>query len=150
MQHLVARALPRITRVLETTSRGSPAIVWDAMLVGSSTVRRIELLRGGIQVLARFLSAALPVGTASSTRSVRTDQACRIGSVVAGACIAALLAHASLAQDMTVDRFRESALDAMGAVEVERIELTGAGWDACLGQAWNVNDGWARWEIRDY
>lgn len=101
-------------------------------------------------MLARFLSAALPVGTASSTRSVRTDQACRIGSVVAGACIAALLAHASLAQDMTVDRFRESALDAMGAVEVERIELTGAGWDACLGQAWNVNDGWARWEIRDY
>jgi hypothetical protein len=26
-----------------------------------------------------------------------------------------------------------------------------SGWDACLGQAWSVNDGtWARWGLRDY
>jgi hypothetical protein len=31
------------------------------------------------------------------------------------------------------------------------VEFSGNGWDACLGQAWNVDDGrWARWALRDY
>ena len=50
---------------------------------------------------------------------------------------------------MSFDALRSSALEVIGG-DVARIELTGAGWDACLGQAWNVNDGWARWELTDY
>src|SRR5690606_21204086 len=116
----------------------------------SSAASRTDVFRGGIQVLARVLSAVLPADTLSSARPARIDRALRFGSVVAGACVSVLLAQRSAAQEMTADRLRGSAVAAMGGVHVARIELTGAGWDACLGQAWNVNDGWARWELRDY
>jgi glyoxylase-like metal-dependent hydrolase (beta-lactamase superfamily II) len=39
----------------------------------------------------------------------------------------------------------------LGAENLKTVEFSGNGWDACLGQAWSVNDGrWARWELRDY
>src|SRR5688572_33237805 len=45
----------------------------------------------------------------------------------------------------------KAASAAMGADSLKSVEFSGNGWDACLGQAWNVNDGrWARWELRDY
>jgi glyoxylase-like metal-dependent hydrolase (beta-lactamase superfamily II) len=45
----------------------------------------------------------------------------------------------------------KAASAAMGADNLKTLEFSGNGWDGCLGQAWNVNDGrWARWELRDY
>src|SRR5688572_20027730 len=45
----------------------------------------------------------------------------------------------------------KAASTAMGADNLKSVEFAGNGWDGCLGQAWNVNDGrWARWELRDY
>ena len=67
--------------------------------------------------------------------------------VVAGLALFAPLEVS--AQALRLDAFEASAIEAMG-FEPSRIELSGNGWDACLGQPWNVNDGWARWEIRDY
>ncbi len=49
-----------------------------------------------------------------------------------------------------VARFHAAALEALGGQDLDGIELTGAGWDACLGQAWSVSEGWARWELNDY
>jgi hypothetical protein len=44
-----------------------------------------------------------------------------------------------------------SATTALGGANLKTLEFSGNGWDGCLGQAWNVNDGrWARWELRDY
>lgn len=51
---------------------------------------------------------------------------------------------------MDYDSLHEAAIAAMGGQDVRRLEYTGAGWDACLGQPWNINEGWARWELRDY
>jgi glyoxylase-like metal-dependent hydrolase (beta-lactamase superfamily II) len=51
---------------------------------------------------------------------------------------------------MSFDALRDRAIEAMGGRAVHRLEYTGDGWDACVGQAWDVNEGWARWEIRDY
>ncbi|MDG2175444.1 MAG: MBL fold metallo-hydrolase [Gammaproteobacteria bacterium] len=42
------------------------------------------------------------------------------------------------------------ALDNMGAQEMTRIEYSGNGWEACLGQPWHIDEGWARWSIADY
>jgi hypothetical protein len=45
----------------------------------------------------------------------------------------------------------KAATTAMGAENLKTVEFYGNGWDACLGQAWSVNDGrWARWELQDY
>jgi hypothetical protein len=45
----------------------------------------------------------------------------------------------------------KNAAAALGAENLKTIEFSGNGWDACLGQAWSVNDGrWARWELRNY
>src|SRR5262245_12377458 len=45
----------------------------------------------------------------------------------------------------------KAATAALGAENLKTVEFSGNGWDACLGQAWNVNSGrWARWELRDY
>ena len=45
----------------------------------------------------------------------------------------------------------KAASTALGAENLKTVEFSGNGWDACLGQAWSVNDGrWARWELRDY
>lgn len=45
--------------------------------------------------------------------------------------------------------FLEQAEQALGG-DIERLEFTGQGWEACLGQPWSVREGWARWEITDY
>ncbi len=83
-------------------------------------------------------------------RSRAFPLAAGIGTFAAGVLLSSLIVESAAAQQMTVDALRASALEAMGGVEAERIEITGAGWDACLGQPWNVNEGWARWEITDY
>lgn len=54
-----------------------------------------------------------------------------------------------LAQTPDKLAFHTAAQAALGA-EVTAIELRGDGWDACLGQAWSITDGWARWELTDY
>jgi glyoxylase-like metal-dependent hydrolase (beta-lactamase superfamily II) len=38
----------------------------------------------------------------------------------------------------------------MHAENITRIEFTASGWEGCLGQPWNITDGWARWELTDY
>jgi len=45
---------------------------------------------------------------------------------------------------------RARAFKAMGGQDVARLEYRGRGWDACLGQAWKVTEGWARWELQEY
>lgn len=101
-------------------------------------------------MLARLVSAAMPAGALNRVRQFDKNRTLRAGLLTAGACLSALAAGGAAAQEITFETLRESALDAMGGGDIERIELTGAGWDACLGQAWNVSDGWARWELRDY
>lgn len=66
--------------------------------------------------------------------------------------IGCLSASGVMAQspDVSVDDFREAALDALGDTRVKGLVIEGAGWDACLGQAWSINEGWARWELTDY
>jgi glyoxylase-like metal-dependent hydrolase (beta-lactamase superfamily II) len=45
----------------------------------------------------------------------------------------------------------KAAATALGVDTLKTVEFAGNGWDGCLGQAWNVNDGkWARWELKDY
>lgn len=55
---------------------------------------------------------------------------------------------AALAQD-PLAALREQALAALGSAST-RIELHAEGWDACLGQPWNISEGWARWELTEY
>ncbi len=50
----------------------------------------------------------------------------------------------------SLEQVTTKALDAMGMAGVGRIEYTADGWEACLGQPWNIDDGWARWAITDY
>jgi glyoxylase-like metal-dependent hydrolase (beta-lactamase superfamily II) len=76
--------------------------------------------------------------------------AARSGAIVAGLLMSAILPGLASAQAISLEELRASAVEAMGGVDAERIELTASGWDACLGQAWNVNEGWARWELTDY
>jgi glyoxylase-like metal-dependent hydrolase (beta-lactamase superfamily II) len=64
-----------------------------------------------------------------------------------------LIAHAQAPQPRTQDAAAplKTAEAALGSENLKTVEFSGNGWDACLGQAWNVNDGrWARWELRDY
>jgi glyoxylase-like metal-dependent hydrolase (beta-lactamase superfamily II) len=60
------------------------------------------------------------------------------------------LADRPAAQAPTFADLRAAAIKAMGGRDVTRIEYSGAGWDACLGQAWKITEGWARWEVQDY
>ncbi|MGV3593360.1 MAG: MBL fold metallo-hydrolase [Gammaproteobacteria bacterium] len=46
--------------------------------------------------------------------------------------------------------FEAAARAALGSAAFTRIELIAHGWEACLGQSWRVDDGWARWELTDY
>src|SRR5688572_15682636 len=50
----------------------------------------------------------------------------------------------------TFAELQTAALAAMHADTVTRLEFTAAGWEGCLGQPWNINEGWARWELTDY
>ena len=46
--------------------------------------------------------------------------------------------------------FEAAARAALGSEAFARLELTAHGWEACLGQPWRIDDGWARWELTDY
>ncbi|MDX1562328.1 MAG: MBL fold metallo-hydrolase [Gammaproteobacteria bacterium] len=59
------------------------------------------------------------------------------------------LAPPAGAQPADLAVFREAALTALGG-PTDTLEYTARGWDACLGQAWAVTEGWARWELTDY
>ena len=64
-----------------------------------------------------------------------------------------LVAYAQAPQPRTTDAAAvlNAAAAALGTANLKTVEFSGNGWDGCLGQAWNVNDGrWARWELRDY
>lgn len=49
-----------------------------------------------------------------------------------------------------LDALRSQALAALGGNATTRLEFTAQGWEACLGQPWNISEGWARWELTDY
>ena len=59
-------------------------------------------------------------------------------------------ASQAAAGTMTISEVVDRAMLAMGMAGVDRIEVTANGWEACLGQPWNINAGWARWSITDY
>lgn len=46
--------------------------------------------------------------------------------------------------------FEAAARAALGSEGLARLEFTASGWEACLGQPWRIDDGWARWELTDY
>lgn len=51
------------------------------------------------------------------------------------------------------DTFAElhaAALAAMHSENLTRLEFNAAGWEACLGQPWRIDQGWARWELSAY
>ena len=95
----------------------------------------------------RFLATASPARAGVRHRSFTS--AAR-SALVVGVLSASCVSANAVAQAVSFDDVRAAALEALGGVDVERIELVGSGWDACLGQAWNVNEGWARWELTDY
>jgi glyoxylase-like metal-dependent hydrolase (beta-lactamase superfamily II) len=53
-------------------------------------------------------------------------------------------------QISTYSELMQSSLSAMGAENLQRIEYSASGWEACLGQPWSIDAGWARWDIQDY
>jgi glyoxylase-like metal-dependent hydrolase (beta-lactamase superfamily II) len=59
-------------------------------------------------------------------------------------------AEPALAQELALADFEMAAQGALGGRHEPRVEFTGSGWDACLGQAWSVAEGWARWELTGY
>jgi len=67
--------------------------------------------------------------------------------VVGAVMVAAACSPASPAEDFPT--FRAAALAALGG-DVETLAFRASGWDACLGQAWSVTEGWARWELTGY
>ncbi|MEY4640645.1 MAG: hypothetical protein RLZZ227_639 [Pseudomonadota bacterium] len=46
--------------------------------------------------------------------------------------------------------FAAAARAALHSEQVTRLEFTANGWEACLGQPWRIDAGWARWDLRDY
>ncbi|MDY6982247.1 MAG: hypothetical protein SV422_04095, partial [Pseudomonadota bacterium] len=46
--------------------------------------------------------------------------------------------------------FEAAAHAALGSTDLTRLEFTASGWEACPGQPWRIDDGWARWELTDY
>jgi glyoxylase-like metal-dependent hydrolase (beta-lactamase superfamily II)/catechol 2,3-dioxygenase-like lactoylglutathione lyase family enzyme len=47
-------------------------------------------------------------------------------------------------------QLHDAALAALGGSDLTGLTFTGAGFDACLGQAWAIEEGWARWELTGY
>lgn len=64
------------------------------------------------------------------------------------ACVLAALPASGAAQE-NFTALREQALAALGG-PVTRLEFSAEGWEACLGQPWNITEGWARWSLTDY
>lgn len=46
--------------------------------------------------------------------------------------------------------FAAAARAALGSEALARLEFSASGWEACLGQPWRIDAGWARWELTDY
>jgi glyoxylase-like metal-dependent hydrolase (beta-lactamase superfamily II) len=53
------------------------------------------------------------------------------------------------AQSPSATQLHDAALAALGG-DLTGLAYTGAGYDACLGQAWSIDEGWPRWELTDY
>lgn len=60
-----------------------------------------------------------------------------------------LCSRLQAADGPSADQLLVNALNALGGQQ-SGLEITAKGWDACLGQAWSVKEGWARWELTDY
>jgi glyoxylase-like metal-dependent hydrolase (beta-lactamase superfamily II) len=50
----------------------------------------------------------------------------------------------------TFAEFDAAARAALRSEDLTRLEFTASGWEACLGQPWRIDDGWARWELTEY
>lgn len=85
------------------------------------------------------------------TRRMHADRP-GTGYALLGVCLlgCAGAADSSRAQELDAAAFRAAAIEALGGRDADSIAFTGAGWDACLGQAWSVEEGWARWELTNY
>src|SRR5688572_11822063 len=70
--------------------------------------------------------------------------------VASGALLAGCQGDASTSIIGTAAELQTAALAAMHAETLTRLEFTASGWEGCLGQPWNINGGWARWELTDY
>jgi glyoxylase-like metal-dependent hydrolase (beta-lactamase superfamily II) len=46
--------------------------------------------------------------------------------------------------------FATAARAALGSPDLAKLEFTATGWEACLGQPWRIDAGWAKWELTDY
>ena len=46
--------------------------------------------------------------------------------------------------------FSRAVHAAMGTTNISRLEMLATGWEACMGQPWAIDAGWARWELTDY
>lgn len=46
--------------------------------------------------------------------------------------------------------FEAAARAALQSQGLARLEFTASGWEACLGQPWRIDAGWARWELTGY
>jgi glyoxylase-like metal-dependent hydrolase (beta-lactamase superfamily II) len=74
-----------------------------------------------------------------------------MGNKYAGVCLAIGISTGTAclhAQEDFTD-LQSLALAALGA-DSQRLEFRAQGWEACLGQPWNISEGWARWSLRDY
>jgi glyoxylase-like metal-dependent hydrolase (beta-lactamase superfamily II) len=69
--------------------------------------------------------------------------------LLAASVICALPVHAQQGFGSFAD-FEAAALAALGSANLAKLEFTAEGWEACLGQPWRIDDGWARWELTDY
>lgn len=78
---------------------------------------------------------------------MRRPTTCGALLLAATLCLTAARAQA---QRLDASALATRALETLGGRDDARIELTGRGWDACVGQAWAVTEGWARWEILEY
>lgn len=56
----------------------------------------------------------------------------------------------ALAQAGAFADFQRQAWQALGGDSSQRLEFTAQGWEACMGQPWRIDAGWARWELTDY
>jgi glyoxylase-like metal-dependent hydrolase (beta-lactamase superfamily II)/catechol 2,3-dioxygenase-like lactoylglutathione lyase family enzyme len=84
-----------------------------------------------------------------AARAVSPSWSAAFGVSLAAAALVTL-GDVTIAQTTPFADVRAAAVAAMGGRDVATIEFSGSGWDACLGQAWKISDGWARWEVQEY
>jgi glyoxylase-like metal-dependent hydrolase (beta-lactamase superfamily II) len=113
------------------------------------------------------MAAGLPTvggnGVASSLRSAQGHRISgglamqqgrhwvRTSKVLLKVCSLILCSSFTFSQDVpSFSQFRQLALAALGSEELSRLEFTAQGWEACVGQPWRIDAGWARWELLNY